>query len=200
MKKTNKKDCESSKIPSQSSKNEPPPNQNRDVFDEIINYKIFTDKQINKNLPKILIDASLILDVLLERHSIFLKDAIHIVDLVFTGGVNGYITELGLRDIWDISRKMKSEEDANYLIIKLLNSFNLCKIDSAMIKRAREYYLSSFETGIQLECLKSNQLDIIITLRTTDFLRCGFTNIFSPSQFLESYSISDGILSVTKSS
>jgi hypothetical protein len=53
-----------------------------DGFKRIINRKLSFPKKIIRNCPKVLIDASLIIDVLLERNSIYLDDAIEIMDYV----------------------------------------------------------------------------------------------------------------------
>jgi len=174
--------------------------RDEDIFQRILSCQSMSTKyELNNNGLKVLIDASLILDVLLARPSIFLDDAINIMNLILSHSLNGYITEIGLKYIWEISRKSKDREDANYLIIKLLNSFKVCKIDHELIKRAREYHLNSFETGIQIECAKNNQLDAIITLRPKDFLTCGWEKIFHPSHFLCSYFGDKAIYSSVKS-
>ncbi len=167
--------------------------RDEDIFHKFLNYQFISTKyELNNSCPKVLIDASLILDVLLARPSIFLDDAINIINLVLSRSINGYIAEIGLKYTWDISRKLKGKEDANYLVIKLLNSFNVCKINSELIKRAREYHLNSFETGIQIECAKDNKIDAIITLRAKDFLGCGWENVFHPSRFLDYYNSAGG--------
>jgi uncharacterized protein YjbI with pentapeptide repeats len=167
------------------------PVQNEDPFEQILNYKIFSQEKNNKNCPKVLIDASLILDILLDRPFIFLDDALEIMNLVLAEKLNGYIAELGLHNIWKITKKLKSQEEANYLIIKLLNSFNVCKVNAEIVKKAcdHRHHLNNFETGVQVECAKKQNLDAILTLRAKDFLGCEFANVFSPAQFLESYNL-----------
>lgn len=165
-------------------------NKTDSSFDRIINSEILTQKKIVRNCPNVLIDASLIIEVLLNRNSIFIEDASNIMELVISNKLNGYITESGLKDIWDLARKLKCDTDANYLIIKLLNSFTLCKTDGEMILNVQKYHLNSFETGIQVECARKYLLDAIITLRYNDFLECGFKNFFQPNEFLKSYNYS----------
>jgi uncharacterized protein YjbI with pentapeptide repeats len=159
-----------------------------DNFRTIIRSKKYLyTKKINSEAPHILIDSSLIIDVLLGRNSSFLEAAIKIIELVFSENINGYISEVGLRDIWDITRELKGEKDANYLLIKLLNSFNVCNLEKEIIKKLSDYYLNSVESGMQIECAKKNNLDAIITLREKDFLGCDWENIFTPFQFLDNY-------------
>ncbi|NES82748.1 MAG: PIN domain-containing protein [Moorea sp. SIO2B7] len=161
---------------------------NEDNFETILKYQhTLFSKTINLEVPQLLIDTSLIIDVLLGRDSIFLEEATKIIQLVFSGEINWYITGIGLRDIWDIIRKLKGKKDANYLIIKLLNSFSVCNLNKETIKNSSNYYLNSIESAIQIEFAKNNKIDGIITLREKYFLGCGWDNIFTPAQFLDEY-------------
>lgn len=146
----------------------------------------------NTEVPSVLIDASLILDVILGREkSVFIENGREILKLVKKNKINGYITEMGLRDIYDIAIKMKSKEYANRLMVKLLKYFNVCQINSETIKKSYNYPYNniSIESAIKIECAKRDNIDVIITLRKKDFLahEWSWKNVLTPPQFLSKY-------------
>ncbi|WP_158506777.1 pentapeptide repeat-containing protein [Geminocystis sp. NIES-3709] len=160
-----------------------------DDFNELLRYKkgLYSKKQ-DQQIPRILIDASLIQDVLLKRDSVFLKNGQKILDLVLNDKISGYISEIGLRDIYDNTLKMNGKEDANFSMIKLLNYFYICNISPEIIEKAHFYKTISIESAIKIECAKRDNIDIIITLREKDFLAHDWKkNVLNPSQFLSEY-------------
>lgn len=161
-----------------------------DDFNELLKYKKGSDSQEqDPQNPRILIDTSLIQDVLWERDSVFLTNGKKILDLVLENKINGYITEMGLRDIYDNALKMKGKEGANFLMVKLLNCFNICHITPEIIEKAHFYNTISIESAIKIECAKRDKIDIIITLREKDFLahEWGWKSVLTPAQFISEY-------------
>jgi uncharacterized protein YjbI with pentapeptide repeats len=161
-----------------------------DDFNELLKYKkgSHSQEQDQQN-PRILIDASLIQDVLWERDSVFLENGRKILDLVLENKINGYITEMGLRDIYDNALKIKGKEGANFLMVKLLNCLNICHITPEIIEKAHYYTTISIESAIKIECAKRDNIDIIITLREKDFLahEWSWKNVLTPAQFISEY-------------
>lgn len=170
-----------------------------DIIDIVLQY---TDSYEDSPKFKALIDAGIILDVFLGRDSIYLSDAIKIMDLVLTGKLIGYIGEAGLRNIWNTARTLKGRKVANGLIVKMMNSFRFCKLDLQTINKLKYNSLISHESSIQVEYANKYHLDAIITLRDQDFLKSPIqNNIFSPKHFLEFFHNSDNrLLSINNNS
>lgn len=153
---------------------------------------LINNNKIRNDIPKVLIDTSILIDYIIggiasnnssTEQSINFEKATKIIQLVLSGNIQAYITEIGLRDIWDISDKLKSKHEVISWIISL---FYVCQINEQSIKN---YSFNSFETNIQIESAKKYALDMIITQRFKDFLGCEWKNVFSPCQFIDSYTM-----------
>lgn len=140
------------------------------------------------NLSPVLIDADIVLDVLLRRKSKFFKDMKKVLNLVFSRKVDAYISEAGLQRVWNISRMLKGDKDANYMLFKLLRYFGVCSIDREAFQKGCMYSASRVSVGLQIEHAKKIDADLIVSsVDVNEFAKCGYGKIYSPSTFIHKW-------------
>ena len=140
------------------------------------------------DLPPVLIDADILLDVLLGRQSKFFKDMKKVLSLVFSRKVNAYISVSGLQRVWTFSKDLKDRKTANYLLFNLVRYFNVCTSDTESLKRGCQYSSSRVSVGIQIERAKKLGASLIISSSDfEEFAKCGYAKTFSPSGFLQKW-------------
>jgi predicted nucleic acid-binding protein len=148
---------------------------------------------IQADLFKVLIDANLVMDVLLDRQCASLEDTDHILGLIHRKEIIGYMTERGLEDIHSIATKLKGKDVADSIQQDLKILFQICEIDKKLIEDATQSSAPNFDSTIQIACLQNLKLDAIITLSSKDFLGLisrdseRFFPIFDPAEFLNTY-------------
>jgi LeuA allosteric (dimerisation) domain len=129
---------------------------------------------------KVLIESSLVIDVLLNRASPFLEDSVTVMEWATNGLLQAYITEGGLEDIWHLTERLQGAESANQLIETLLKSFIVCSVDRSVITESCSLGVSNWESAVLMTCLIRHDLDGIITLRSEEFL--GELELFEQQQ------------------
>jgi hypothetical protein len=159
------------------------PDINIDFF--LDNLEVFQSKDNNSQAPKVLIDADLIEEFLLRNQMTLNREATRVMGLVLEGKINPYIGEMGLIKIWHNIKNLKSQEDANRLIIELLSKMNVGQVNLKEID-LEKYPNAHLKTAIQVEIARKYGLEGIITVRDRDFIDSGYPHVGSPSLFLQS--------------
>ena len=114
-------------------------------------------------------DTNVILDYLIPTNS-FHIEASNIVQKVFTGAVNGYISSHSMTDIFYISRKYFSIEDRRLFLLLIASSFQIIsesKEDFITVLNDPAFF--DLEDGLQMKCAESANLDFIVTENLKDF-------------------------------
>ena len=140
---------------------------------------------------KVLLDADIILDVLLERECPTLEDSVAAFDLISSKRVKGYIASSDLEQIVSLVQRLHNPENAKRIEQKLLNFLEVCEVDGQLLRDTSQISLPNFKNTIQLACVLRNNLDAIVTLNSQDFWGdendYPDINVFTPSQFLDRY-------------
>ena len=117
---------------------------------------------------KILVDANVALDVLLERHPFYITGA-KILGLS-KGGIELFISASTVTDIYYIIRReLKSKETAVSLVKKLLETVDIATVSGSEIRRALDLDWGDFEDAVQYAAGESLAVDYIVTRNTSDF-------------------------------
>jgi len=116
---------------------------------------------------KILVDANIALDVLLERQPFYLSGS-HILGLS-KGGVGLFISASAITDIYYIIRKKLERKTAVSLLRDLLANVEIASVSSKEIRRALDIDWNDFEDAVQYVTGESLAVDYIVTRNTSDF-------------------------------
>lgn len=163
--------------------------------DEASNYQLDiatedsdTGRAIEK---KVLLDADIILDVLLDRECPTLEDSVGAIDLVSSKLVKGYIASSDFEQIVSLAQSLHNVENAQRIRQKLLNFLEVCEVDGKLLCEASQMSLPNFKNTIQLACAVKYRLDAIVTLNSQDFWGdenlYPEINVFTPGEFLNNY-------------
>jgi len=122
---------------------------------------------LKKNL-KLLIDANVILDVLLDRKD-FVNDSSMVWKLCETGMVTGYVSTLTFANIVYIMRKELQPEriEKVYSILKMI--FNFEPLYPSDIEKATRLRWKDFEDAIQFVIAERVDANYIVTRNVRDF-------------------------------
>ena len=131
---------------------------------------------------KILIDANVALDVLLERQPFCITGA-QILGLS-KGGIELFISASTITDIYYIiHREQRSREIAAALIKNLLTSANVAAVTGSEIRRAIDLNWADFEDAVQYAAGEAIAVDYIVTRNTFDFASNSLP-VVTPSELL----------------
>jgi len=116
---------------------------------------------------KILIDANIALDVLLERHP-FYSSGVKILGLS-KGGIE-LLSASTVTDIYYIIHKQLKDKKAAISLLKiLLESVNVASVTNNEIHRAFDLDWADFEDAVQFATGESIPVDYIVSRNTSDF-------------------------------
>jgi len=116
---------------------------------------------------KILIDANVALDVLLERQPFYVLGS-QILGLS-KGGIGLFISASTITDIYYVSRKNLGSETAASLLRELLANVDVAAVTGNEIRRALTLDWGDFEDAVQYTAGESLAVDYIVTRNTSDF-------------------------------
>ena len=117
---------------------------------------------------KILVDANVALDVLLERHPHYIPGT-QILGLS-RGGIELFVSASTVTDIYYIIRKnQKSKIDAINLLKTLLTSVDIAAVTGSEIHRAIDLDWGDFEDAVQYAAGENINVDYVVTRNTSDF-------------------------------
>ncbi len=131
---------------------------------------------------KLLVDANVVLDVLLERPA-FCMSGTQILGLS-QGGVELFVSASSITDIYYIIRKARqSKETARMLLKNLLSNVNVATVSSKEIRRALDLNWTDFEDAVQYAVGESLVVDYLVTRNLSDFKPARFP-VVSPEELL----------------
>ena len=117
---------------------------------------------------KILVDANVALDVLLERQPFCITGA-QILGLS-KGGFELFISASTITDIYYlIRRELKSKEKSAALVKNLLTSVDVAAVTGTEIRRAIDLDWGDFEDAVQYAAGEAIAVNFIVTRNTSDF-------------------------------
>src|SRR5258708_402202 len=136
---------------------------------------------------KVLLDTDIILDLVLNRTP-FSVDAKDIWDANSQGLYEGYVSAITPINVHYFVRKFKDMKIANQVVQELLNNFQICPIDQAVLQAARSSAIKDYEDAVQHSSAQNSGLDAIVTRNLKDYSKASLT-IYSPPDFLKQLSV-----------
>jgi predicted nucleic acid-binding protein len=130
----------------------------------------------------VLLDTSVILDVLLEQQPWF-ADSDAVWQAHENGRVTGYVIASALTDIFYIARKIVGLERAYKAVHTCLDTFEICTVDRQALEQAVVLSGSDFEDNLQIACATIAGLDAIVT-RDKEGFRTATLAVFTPAELL----------------
>jgi hypothetical protein len=116
---------------------------------------------------KILVDADLILEALMNRHNC-VEDVSNLLDIV-NPLIQIYITDVGWQKIYNYINRLKNSQIAELVVNCLQEKIKICPIDNKILQQARLSPVEDFESAVELVCLSHHQLHGIVTHKQENF-------------------------------
>lgn len=117
---------------------------------------------------KILFDADLILDALMNR-SEFTEDVKALLDDSHQS-ICLYLTDVGLQKVATYTCCLKNRHISEIVVEWLQEQMQICTINQGLVQKSRYLPLKDFESAVELACLSHYQLDAIITNQPENFI------------------------------
>ena len=131
---------------------------------------------------KILMDANVALDVLLERQPFYVS-GIKILSLS-KGGIELFLSASTVTDIYYIIRKeLKKKETALTLLKNLLASVDVAAVTNNEIHRAIDLNWDDLEDAVQYASGETIAVDYLVTRNTSDFSAADYP-VVTPDELL----------------
>lgn len=133
---------------------------------------------------RVLLDANIIIDVMLERAPFFAASN-QIMELCHSKKLEGYIALHSIPNIWYVLRKAGSDEMIRSLLSALLDYFDIPKIEKIHVQAALSRIgFPDFEDCLQDESAFAVHADCIITRNKRDFAHSKVP-AYLPEEFIE---------------
>lgn len=131
---------------------------------------------------RILVDADLILEILINRNQPLLED----ISVLFDQArplIKLYITDIGWEKICTFANKFQNSQIAQAVIDWLKEKIDVCTVDKSVIQKARSSPIQDLESAVEYACVMYQELSAVVTHRHQDF-------VMAPEQFAI-WSVSD---------
>ncbi|MDZ8056025.1 MAG: PIN domain-containing protein [Aulosira sp. ZfuVER01] len=116
---------------------------------------------------KILVDADLILEALMNRNNC-VEDVGKLLDIIHPV-IQIYITDVGWQKIYNYLRCLQNTQIAELVVNWLQEKIQICPIDNSILQQARSSPLQDFESAVELVCVSQRQLHAIVTHKQENF-------------------------------
>lgn len=116
---------------------------------------------------RILIDADLILEALLNRND-FAGDISQIFDRV-NPFIQLFVTDIGWQKIHTCISCLQNSCATAAVLEWLKEKIHVCKVDKTIVHQARNIPILDFESAIEFTCATYRQLDAIVTHNENNF-------------------------------
>jgi len=131
---------------------------------------------------KILVDANVALDVLLQRQPFYIS-GLKVLGLS-KGGIELYISASTVTDLYYITCKhLKDKKTAISLLKNLLNTVEVASVTNNEIRRALDLDWDDFEDAVQYAAGETMLVDYLVTRNISDFSSVAFP-VVSPDELL----------------
>jgi hypothetical protein len=116
---------------------------------------------------KILVDADLILEALMNRNNC-VEDVGKLLDII-NPVIQIYITDVGWQKIYNYLRCLQNTQIAELVVNWLQEKIQICPIDNRILQQARSSPLKDFESAVELVCISKRQIHAIVTHKPENF-------------------------------
>jgi predicted nucleic acid-binding protein len=131
---------------------------------------------------RVLLDTDVVLDLFLERPG-FVDDSMILWEANERGKIDAFISSITLINLFYFARKAKGREAARQMVLKLLASVGICRVDRRILQTALSLPLTDYEDAVQLACAESGRIEAIITRNLRDY-RDSTLPVYSPPDFI----------------
>ncbi len=111
---------------------------------------------------KVLLDTNVVLDFLLDREP-FAIDAKRIIAEIESGNIDGYLSPTSVTTLHYLIAKARSKKSADEIVFKILQLFEISKIDKHILVEAAQHNGSDFEDSVIYTSALFSGMDYIIT-------------------------------------
>jgi predicted nucleic acid-binding protein len=118
---------------------------------------------------KVLFDANVLLDVLLEREPWF-ADSQAVWQAHDRQQIQGHIIATSLTNLFYVARKLKGRSVALQCVTKCLAAFEVLDVDAQILNDASMMPGIDFEDNVAIGCARTAQLDLIVTRDSVGFV------------------------------
>jgi predicted nucleic acid-binding protein len=131
---------------------------------------------------KILIDANIALDVLLERQPFYIS-GVRVLGLS-KGGIELFISASTVTDIYYITcQELKNKDAALALLKNLLTSVDVAAVTNSEIYRAIDLNWSDLEDAVQYAAGETLAVDYLVTRNISDFTASAYP-VVTPDELI----------------
>lgn len=131
---------------------------------------------------KVLIDANVILDVLLNR-SLWVTDSQAVWEANHRQQIQGHIVATTVTNLFYIARKLVGQPLAIQGVRDCLAAFDVVPVDQTILDDAAALPGSDFEDNVTIRCAVRSGMDAIVTRNLADFSDSPVP-AFSPAELL----------------
>lgn len=136
---------------------------------------------------RVFIDSDVLLDVLAKREKFYENSSI-ILELVKDGKIKGYTSPVVISNVYYILTKYGNEKIAKENVKKILKLLSILSITEEIINEAINSKMKDFEDAIQYFTAMNNQMDVLITRNTKDYIKKKKVEVMKPDEFIKIYS------------
>jgi predicted nucleic acid-binding protein len=136
------------------------------------------------SLPSVLIDLTVLLDVLQKREP-FYETSAGLLAAVEMGRVQGYLAAHSLTTLFYLIQKAKSSSEARAAITNLLQFIKIAPADQSTIEQALNLDYQDFEDAVQMITAVQCKVDCLITRNVKDY-QPALLPVLQPVEFLGS--------------
>lgn len=136
---------------------------------------------------RVFIDSDVLLDVLAKREKFYEKSSI-ILELIHEGKIKGCTSPVVISNVYYILTKYGTEKIAKENVKKILKILSVLSITEEIINEAINSKMKDFEDAIQYYTAMSNQIDVLITRNTKDYIEKKKVEVMKPEEFIKIFS------------
>ena len=134
------------------------------------------------DIPKVLIDINILLDVLQMREP-FYEASARLLVLAETGRAKGYIAAHCITTLFYLIQKDQSSAHARASITSLLQFLEIAPVDQSTIEQALNLDYGDFEDAVQMISALQCNAEYLITRNATDY-QPALLPVIQPVDFL----------------
>mgnify|MGYP003821759693 CR=1 FL=1 len=133
-------------------------------------------------MMKVFLDTNVVCDFLLGRDPFF-EDAVKIMQLAEDGKIEGFISALGMGQVYYLVRKSFSHDLTLIKVKSLIKNLKICSVDAVSIDKALASNFADFEDAIQyFSAMTMPEIEMIVTRDIRDY-RHSEIPVFTPKSF-----------------
>lgn len=118
---------------------------------------------------KVLIDANVVLDVLLNRAP-WVAESRAVWEANHSQKIQGYVVATTVTNLFYIARKLVGFPLAIQGVRDCLAAFEVVSVDGNVLAEATTQLGNDFEDNVLIRCAVASQMDVIVTRNLADFL------------------------------